>query len=134
VRVYAYRNQTCLLLVNNGSLTLFADSSFITKNQTIKLIQPEFLEPISFVNTQNKAFSLVINDYIFSNHPFYFQNNNPKNKQVYFLKTSPKINISDTINCITLNLSVENEQKMKKHFDENRENLLLKSGAFEVLL
>lgn len=134
VRVYAYRNQTCLLLVNKGSVTLFADSSFVAKNQTIKLIQPEFVEPISFVNTQNKAFSLVINDYIFFNHPFYFQSKNPKNKQIYFIKTSPKLNISDTINCITLNLSVESDQKTKSQFDENRENLLLKSGAFEVLL
>jgi competence protein ComEC len=134
VRIYAYRNQTCLLLVNNGSVTLFADSSFITKNKTINLIQPEFIEPISFVNTQNKAFSLEIYDYVFANHPFYFQNKNLGNKKAYFLKTSPKINISDTNNCITLNLSVDSGQKTKIQFDENRENLLLKSGAFEVLL
>jgi competence protein ComEC len=134
VRIYAYRNQTCLLLVNQGSVTLFADSSFITKNKTINLIQSEFIEPVSFVNTQNKAFSLEINDYVFANHPFYFQYKNLEIKKAYFLKTSPKINISDTNNCITLNLSVENEQKTKIQFNENRENLLLKSGAFEVLL
>jgi competence protein ComEC len=135
-RIYAFRNQTCLLLTSGNNAFLFCDSSYVVKRKCLDLISQEHFSSIQFINTENHLINLNCNGVQITNHS-YFLNQAYSNQSKYFISNGNHLFHSSqkTLKpCTILDLSDKDSLYYNELSDNSCVKRLLKSGAFEVSL